>query len=170
MNIPQCIYPFLMLMNFQMVLNYDFYERGPWTFIYTYFSEHIYIFLSHVYLRVEMLSHNIWIFRFLKMLAGFQGVCTVIRLLLTYESSLSFLYSKPLFLVMSLFLLISACTQDSVSDLQVFFCLSYNASKTYCNILLFEASSRSAVLVVNPVCLLICEQVHFPKHVSYSSL
>lgn len=123
----------LMLMNPWVILNLWLLWKGLlWTFIYIYFSEHIYTFLSHVYLRMEMLSHNIWIFRFWKCWQ-FPRVFVLSYTPSSHIWEFSFLQgSERLFSMMSLFPLISACTQDSISW---FMCFLHSLAKYKQNIL-----------------------------------
>ena len=64
MNILSFIFPFYCYEHLGCFLLSGVMNSIAMNILCVSFSEHIYTFLSHVYLRMEMLSHNIWIFRF----------------------------------------------------------------------------------------------------------
>lgn len=116
MNIPQCIYPFWCWWTSGWFWIYEFYERGCYEHSYTHILVNIYTYFCLMFTwEWKCWVINIWIFRFWKC-CRFPRVFVLSFTPSSHIWEFSFLQgSKPLFLVMSLFLLISACTQDSIS-------------------------------------------------------
>ena len=145
----------LMLMNSWVILNLWLLWKGLlWTFIYIYFSEHIYTFLSHVHLRMEMLSHNIWIFRFWKCWQ-FPRVFVLSYTPSSHIWEFSFLQG-PEHVFNDVFISFDFCLYSRQHFLiYVFSSQSCQIQTKYITIFCYLTPSSRPAVLVNPLCLLI---------------